>query len=956
MSIVIVSFAVYTLIDPPFNSLHLSVTLLAYYLFSFAMGLPLASRSWVLIMSLLGGSLIVSAIICFGVRPWFARRMGGYQSVRELIVRHKSVSSEVMDLNLRNLSNHRVWAIARALDCLDRNAINFLFSFLETNGPRTAMQGFFTFSMGCRISQLFADVPSKASSVVERFAERLKEKHSEFWAAVWRSDLRQILRIATEIGGDNLILEQMTEGARGGAIMTRQGRCWSSAASILLIVFVFAWSSFLLVGAYYSGHEAASLVRDMVAFRKVVSNLALSLGEIWCPEQSANFTAVFAAEWQTLKQNDSPAIKAVLAKDVNGSSFEQKLDDYAAEVFNALNASNFSGGLLSDSIFLVLEEAVENGSALASDKLNSLQGPLGRWLDLAFAIAGSAFLIGFVATVALRISQRHKLAKEFLRLPKSAVIRHAGLERSSLSVNHFAIRTPLHALECTQIKTSIRLLVLVVVVAASLFFADHWVHGIYREELSGLVHTFASYADADMSLLWISFANLLRFFGAPSMSAALRSDSHVDALYRSSYADSILQFFSPSLRLMIGATITRDDADDDLAAGQNAIQSLVYAIGEHASVHRTYSRLLLVRMIISLVDVVLGCAISFFSVRHLSWHVSAEDGELTVLWNDFISRNGSQLGELPRQIPFSSLPFVGMKVSHDGKFLFATSRAVERYALSNSTFFDLPFAPDCIAALDASMQNHPTKEIVLTLDWRDSTLLLYPIYHSDCTLSGVDFFFLLELPREAAARFDPHALFRFVFPAFVPPSLPQTRACREGPAALLSLKLLGFGAWSDAAPPDSVSFFLRELVAALDRAAAEFSFVRLQFSGAGAIFVNDSEAQQTQIVFFRICAQFGRQIMEAVEKISREIETGLQPSIVFWRASAVVCRAMCAKAAQSDIIGDGYWTASEIHDNYGLPGMAFSCPHKETNRFPNMVRAKTWQDMSGRHMDFFVVI
>jgi hypothetical protein len=220
----------------------------------------------------------------------------------------------------------------------------------------------------------------------------------------------------------------------------------------------------------------------------------------------------------------------------------------------------------------------------------------------------------------------------------------------------------------------------------------------------------------------------------------------------------------------------------------------------------------------------------------------------------------------------------------------------------------------------------------------------------------LDSFFFLELPRERTAPPEPHALFGAVFPALKPPELPQTVRLRDGPVAFVSLKLLGLGGWTDSVPADVSAVFLRELGSWLDRAAAECGFVRLNFVGGHALFANDSEAQQTQIGFFRGATQFGRQTVEVVDGFREKIGFAVHAAAVFWRGSAVAVHAMDAQAAQADAVGEGCWAGLDIHERFGLPGVAFACPHKEANRFPNMVRASTWQDAAGRSMDLFLVI
>jgi hypothetical protein len=173
--------------------------------------------------------------------------------------------------------------------------------------------------------------------------------------------------------------------------------------------------------------------------------------------------------------------------------------------------------------------------------------------------------------------KRQKLATEFLRLSKSAVIAHAGLDRSTLSIDRFTVPSLSDPFfEPRQIKSSIALVAVMLPVAVYTLMSNEFAHRMLRLELSDLAAAFRSYADSDIDLLWMSFSNLLRFFGADATQPALRSDSRVDALYRSQTAGPVLRLFHPNLRLMIGAAITNDTADDDPAAAQEALQTLLF--------------------------------------------------------------------------------------------------------------------------------------------------------------------------------------------------------------------------------------------------------------------------------------------------------------------------------------------------------------------------------------------
>jgi hypothetical protein len=341
------------------------------------------------------------------------------------------------------------------------------------------------------------------------------------------------------------------------------------------------------------------------------------------------------------------------------------------------------------------------------------------------------------------------------------------------------------------------------------------------------------------------------------------------------------------------------------------------------------------------------------TIRILGQQILVEESELFELWNEFISQNDSSLGILPGPIPRSDLPFICMKVDSESNIVFATTRAIERYNINHKmSFFNLPLPVDCKSYLS----DYSTKQIVIVIKCDDLEIYLYPIFHSDKALSKLESFFYLELPNFHREALDPHALFRAVFPALKPPALPQTVHFRDGPTALVSLKIIGIGEWTDRVENETSQMFLGELASGLNNAALESGFVRLHVLGGTALFANDAESQQVQLVFFRVCIQFARQIVEMIERLSEKMEVDVQPSVVFWRGSAVVVHAMDAKGAQADVVGDGCWAGLEIHEKFGVPGIAFACPHKEANRFPNMVRARTWQDSGGRLMDLFLVV
>lgn len=979
MAIVLMALAIYTVIDPPLLHLHLCVSLLAYYIFSFSTAVISLFNHYSLYSVLMCfiGAILVSVFVFCVVRYCIAKRIGGYQEIRAMMFFGKNITEKV-NIELKQCTDHQLWTISRASDKIDIPALESVLNHLESQRNKDYLQSFFNSSLSCLVAERKGTIPHVIMSSLMNSAVRQEVRKRRFWESVWSSDVQQIRKNACIVGKHRFILEQnlLENKKMYGSVpeltdlidrtQRQKKRCCCQVSGYeIILVFVAILSLFSTIDVCLLARNTTCINADFLLMRETLASFSLALSDVWCDSVIGTHFDDFLDLWNESKASKRPAVQQALKTSVTENTLCNLTDIYLQELVRYAQ-SDFSdpGSILPRNDIFTAYESI---FSVDSDFYASIFGPntpsFEKSLRYIILILNLLAVVYFIVVLSITSKTHGKLCQKLMSISKSQICRFAGPLLESAESERVHVPMAFKKIEWKSAKYDLLALVCSLIVMNTIwFFRELYRHNTQDIRYAMETH-FANFAHSDLTNMWLSFAYLRAFMQRDTTYAAIQCDQHLNSLFHYSLAESFLSLFPANMRYIVGYLLSDEKT---VRLQEEAQNSLIYVNSELVNMAVMYAaarNLILLQVVVFLLSIVLLLLISFPIIRMISTIPRCENSELKELWSEFVMSEGTEEREHLRRYNPKHLPFVIIKVNSDGKIAFATKKAMETYNINREHVFfsDIDFGFVKTTEINKALNERRYKREVIIIDIDGILTYIYPIFHSDELITDIDSFVFVEMDKSIVHSdmpMDVKDIVKRMFPAIKQAQLPECDEFDQTIVSIVSLRIMNIERLVETESLDVFDKFVKEIIGEMDKAASECQFKRLTVRGNTFDFVCDTEEQkQVQSVFIKTCVSFSSRLLSlistAVEKYSFH---GVHGSAVFFKSTQPKYHIGWTRCAQAGLIGSAQLFANLCHLQFSLNGIALATPHKPNNKIADMSKIATFQESSGKQFDLFIVV